>query len=37
MNPNLFPCGSRFFLMVAKAQQAEFVGKLADFQQISFT
>ena len=36
MNPNLFPCGSRFFLVVAKAQQAELVGKLADFQQISF-
>lgn len=36
MNPNPFPCGSRFFLVVAKAQQAELVGKLADFQQISF-
>lgn len=35
MNPNPFPCGNRF-LLVAKAQQAELVGKLADFQRISF-
>lgn len=35
MNPNPFPCGNRFFL-VAKAQQAELVAKLADFWRISF-
>lgn len=36
MNPNSFPCGSRFLLVVAKAQQAELVLQIADFQQISF-